>query len=38
MMLERAEAAGARLEVISRPGHGTELIVRWQPPPEQEVP
>ena len=38
MMLERAEAAGARLEVVSRPGHGTELIVRWQQPPEQEVP
>ncbi len=38
MMLERAEAAGARLEVVSPPGHGTELIVRWQPPPEQEAP
>lgn len=38
MMHERAEASGARLEVVSRPGHGTEVIVRWQPPPEQEVP
>ena len=38
MMRERAEAVDARLEVVSRPGHGTELIVRWQQPPEQEVP
>jgi PAS domain S-box-containing protein len=38
MMRERAEAVGARLEVLSRPGHGTELIVRWQQPPEQEAP
>jgi len=38
MMQERAQAVDARLEVASRPGHGTELIVRWQQPPEQEVP
>jgi PAS domain S-box-containing protein len=38
MMQERAEAVDARLEVVSRPGHGTELIVRWQQPPELEVP
>ena len=38
MMHERAEAVGARLEVASQPGHGTELIVRWEQPHEQEVP
>jgi signal transduction histidine kinase len=37
MMHERAEAAGARLSVTSQPGHGTELIVRWEQPPEQEA-
>jgi signal transduction histidine kinase len=29
MMRERAEAAGAQLTVTSRPGHGTELNLRW---------
>jgi PAS domain S-box-containing protein len=29
MMRERAEAAGAQLSVISQPGHGTELTMRW---------
>jgi signal transduction histidine kinase len=38
MMRERAETVGARLTVTSRPGHGTEVIVRWQQPPEQEAP
>jgi two-component system nitrate/nitrite sensor histidine kinase NarX len=37
MMRERAEAAGARLSVTSQPGHGTEIIVRWQQPTEQEA-
>ncbi len=37
MMHERAEAAGARLSVTGQPGHGTEIIVRWQQPPEQET-
>jgi PAS domain S-box-containing protein len=29
MMRERAEAAGALLTVMSQPGHGTELTIRW---------
>ncbi|HET7010315.1 MAG TPA: histidine kinase [Anaerolineales bacterium] len=29
MMLERAEAVGARLMVTSSPGHGTEITLRW---------
>jgi PAS domain S-box-containing protein len=29
MMRERAESAGALLTVTSRPGQGTELILRW---------
>jgi signal transduction histidine kinase len=37
MMHERAEAAGARLLVTSQPGHGTEIIVRWEQPREQEA-
>ncbi len=37
MMHERAESAGARLCVTSQPGHGTEILVRWEQPPEQEA-
>jgi signal transduction histidine kinase len=38
MMRERAEAVGALLSVTSRPGHGTELIIRWnKPSPEEAV-
>jgi two-component system nitrate/nitrite sensor histidine kinase NarX len=29
MMHERAAGVGARLSIISRPGHGTELTIRW---------
>jgi two-component system nitrate/nitrite sensor histidine kinase NarX len=29
MIRERAEAVGARFSVISQPGHGTEIIIRW---------
>jgi PAS domain S-box-containing protein len=29
MMNERAEAIGAILLVVSRPGHGTEIIISW---------
>ncbi len=32
MMRERAEAADAQLSITSRPGHGTELTVRWTNP------
>lgn len=34
MMNERAEAVGAKLEIISRPGKGTEIIFRWQEAPK----
>jgi len=37
MMRERAETVGAQLTVISWPGHGTEITVRWQAIPEQEA-
>jgi PAS domain S-box-containing protein len=37
MMREHAEAVGAGLTVTSRPGHGTEIAVRWQAIPEQEA-
>jgi PAS domain S-box-containing protein len=30
MMKERAEEVGALLSVISQPGHGTELALRWK--------
>ena len=30
MMHERATAVGAQLSVISQPGHGTELSIRWK--------
>jgi PAS domain S-box-containing protein len=29
MMHERAEAVGAHLSITSRPGHGTDLTLRW---------
>ena len=32
MMHERAEGAGVRLSITSRPGQGTELTIRWAPP------
>jgi two-component system sensor histidine kinase DegS len=35
MMRERAEDVGAMLSVVSRPGRGTELTVRWPKTPEQ---
>jgi PAS domain S-box-containing protein len=37
MMSERAEAVGAMFSVNSRPGHGTELTLRWTPLPPKEV-
>jgi two-component system nitrate/nitrite sensor histidine kinase NarX len=36
MMRERAEAAGLLLSIMSQPGHGTELIVRWNNAPHKE--
>ena len=38
MMLERAQVAGARLDVATQPGHGTEIVVRWPAPTELEAP
>jgi two-component system nitrate/nitrite sensor histidine kinase NarX len=37
MMRERAEAVGAQLTVTSRPGHGTEVTLRWHKTPKQET-
>jgi PAS domain S-box-containing protein len=37
MMRERAEAVGARLTVVSRPGHGAEVAIRWTGTPEQKA-
>ena len=36
MMHERAEAVGAKLEIISKPGKGTEISLHWQGIPKQE--
>jgi two-component system nitrate/nitrite sensor histidine kinase NarX len=33
MMHERAEGVGAQLSIMSQPGHGTELTIRWTHPP-----
>ena len=33
MMRERAEGVGAQLSIMSQPGHGTELMIRWSQPP-----
>jgi PAS domain S-box-containing protein len=37
MMKERAEAVGAKLEIMSRPDKGTAIIFRWQETPKQET-
>ncbi len=36
MLQERAEAVGAILSITSRPGHGTELIIRWKEVEQKE--
>ena len=36
MMTERAETAGAKLEIISRPDKGSEIILRWRASRKQE--
>ena len=38
MMRERAETVGALLTIISQPGHGTELVIRWREASKQEAP
>jgi nitrate/nitrite-specific signal transduction histidine kinase len=37
MMRERAEAVKAVLTLTSRPGQGTEIILRWHETPKQEA-
>jgi signal transduction histidine kinase len=37
MMCERAASVGAQVTVTSRPGHGTEVTLRWPGTPEQEA-
>ncbi len=37
IMRERAEAVGAVLSIESRPGHGTDLAMRWAPADKREV-
>jgi signal transduction histidine kinase len=37
MMRERADAIGAKFEIVSQPGQGTELTLRWQEPKKKEV-
>jgi PAS domain S-box-containing protein len=32
MMRERAEAAGSRLRISSRPGRGTQVVISWKDP------
>lgn len=37
MMRERAEAVGAKLSIISKPGAGTKLMIQWKKTPTKEV-
>jgi two-component system nitrate/nitrite sensor histidine kinase NarX len=37
MMQERANAVGAALSIMSRPGQGTEITVHWRQTPEEKV-
>ena len=37
MMRERAEAVGAKLSIISKPGSGTKLTIQWVKTPIREV-
>jgi len=37
MMRERAEAIGATLSIMSEPGHGTTIAVRWVETPAKEA-
>ncbi|HEY6072538.1 MAG TPA: ATP-binding protein, partial [Anaerolineales bacterium] len=37
MMRERAEAAGAKLSITGKPGHGTELVMQWIKDPQEEA-
>jgi len=37
MMRERASAVGATLSITSQPGHGTQIVIRWDEPQEQKA-
>ncbi len=37
MMRERATGVGATLSIISQPGHGTEIVIRWMETQEQKA-
>jgi len=37
MMCERAQAVGASLSIVSQPGQGTEITIRWTRDTEQEA-
>jgi signal transduction histidine kinase len=37
MMRERATAIGATFSIISQPGHGTEIVIRWVETQEQKA-
>ena len=37
IMRERAEAVGAVLTIVSQPGHGTEIVVRWTESPQEII-
>ncbi len=37
IMHERAEAVGAELTVVSQPGHGAEIIIRWTKSPQETI-
>jgi PAS domain S-box-containing protein len=37
MMRERAESVKAELTLVSHPGQGTDLSLRWRDPPKQET-
>lgn len=38
MMRERSKAIGAEFTLVSQPGQGTEIIIRWTEPQEEETP
>jgi PAS domain S-box-containing protein len=37
MMRERAEAVEAVVKIISQPGQGTDIVIRWNEPPHKET-
>jgi two-component system nitrate/nitrite sensor histidine kinase NarX len=37
IMHERAEAVGAVVKVISQPGRGTDILIRWKEPLDKEA-